>query len=55
MKQTTDAIEVRERILSKIDYILGGINSISTRGDDLKSAQAVQALSEAYKNLEEKK
>jgi hypothetical protein len=43
---------IREGILSKIDFLLAGINDNSVRTDDLMIAQTVQALSEAYKNLE---
>ena len=43
--------EERTTLLSKIDYVLGGINDASSRDTDLKIAQTVQALSEAYKNL----
>ena len=44
--------EVRKTILSKIDFLIGGINDKSFRTDDLMIAQTIQALSEAYKNLE---
>jgi hypothetical protein len=44
---------LREDILSKIDFLLGGINDNSLRSDDLMIAQTVQALSESYKNLKE--
>jgi len=47
----TDKERVVEKIIEKIDYVLGGINQISTRQADLLSAQAVRELSEAYKNL----
>ncbi len=53
--RTMTSEEIRKTILSKIDYILGGICGISSRDADLKSAQAVRELSEAYKILEEKK
>lgn len=42
-----------DAITKKIDLVIGGINSRSSREADLLSAQAVQALSEAYKNLKE--
>lgn len=43
--------ETRTTILSKIDYILGGINCSSFRSDDLTIAQTVQALAAAYKDI----
>lgn len=42
-----------DAIIKRIDLVIGGINSRSSREADLLSAQAVQALSEAYKNLKE--
>ena len=55
MEWTHDAMETRKTILTKIDFLIAGITSGSSREIDLMIAQTVQALSEAYKNLEEKK
>lgn len=43
--------KIVEKIIERIDYVLGGINQISTRQADLLTAKTVRALSEAYKNL----
>ena len=51
MERTPDAMETRTTILSKIDYILAGINQCSFRSDDLTIAQTVQALAAAYKDI----
>lgn len=47
----TDKERVVEKIIERIDYVLDGINQMSTRQADLLTAQAARELSEAYKNL----
>lgn len=51
MVMSNDAEKVAKEIIDKMSYIMGGINARSTRQDDLIISQALQALSEAYKNL----
>lgn len=45
--------EAKEKIIEKLVYLIDGINGRSSREEDLKISQAVQMLSEAYKNIKE--